>query len=25
MAKNRHESLGLHYSIDYPKKASLEF
>lgn len=25
MAKNRHESLGLHYSIDYPKRASLEF
>jgi L-aspartate oxidase len=22
MAKNRHESIGLHYSIDYPKKAA---
>jgi L-aspartate oxidase len=22
MAKNRHESIGLHYSIDYPKKAT---
>jgi L-aspartate oxidase len=25
MAKNRHESIGLHYSIDYPKRASSEF
>lgn len=25
MAKNRHESVGLHYSIDYPKRASTEF
>ncbi len=25
MAKNRHESVGLHYSIDYPKSASPEF
>ena len=25
MAKNRHESVGLHYSIDYPKRASSEF
>jgi L-aspartate oxidase len=25
MAKNRHESVGLHYSIDYPKRTSSEF
>jgi L-aspartate oxidase len=25
MAKSRHESVGLHYSIDYPKRASSEF
>jgi len=25
MAKNRHESIGLHYSIDYPKRSSSEF
>ncbi|HEX2969097.1 MAG TPA: L-aspartate oxidase [Bacteroidales bacterium] len=25
MAKNRHESVGLHYSIDYPKRAASEF
>ncbi len=25
MARNRHESLGLHYSIDYPKRNSSEF
>jgi L-aspartate oxidase len=25
MAKNRHESIGLHYSIDYPKRTSSEF
>lgn len=25
MAKNRHESIGLHYSIDYPKRANSEF
>jgi L-aspartate oxidase len=25
MAKNRHESVGLHYSIDYPKRSSSEF
>jgi L-aspartate oxidase len=25
MAKNRHESVGLHYSIDYPKRVSSEF
>ncbi len=25
MAKNRHESMGLHYSIDYPKRTSSEF
>ena len=25
MAQNRHESVGLHYSIDYPKHASSEF
>ena len=25
MAKNRQESIGLHYSIDYPKRASSEF
>jgi L-aspartate oxidase len=25
MAQNRHESVGLHYSIDYPKRASSEF
>jgi L-aspartate oxidase len=25
MAQNRHESIGLHYSIDYPKKAVTEF
>ena len=25
MAKNRHESVGLHYSIDYPKRGSSEF
>jgi L-aspartate oxidase len=25
MAKNRHESVGLHYSIDYPKRATSEF
>lgn len=25
MAKNRHESVGLHYSIDYPKRAVSEF
>jgi L-aspartate oxidase len=25
MAKNRHESIGLHYSIDYPKRAGSEF
>jgi L-aspartate oxidase len=25
MAKNRHESVGLHYSIDYPKRISSEF
>ena len=25
MAKNRHESIGLHYSIDYPKRATSEF
>jgi len=25
LAKNRHESVGLHYSIDYPKRASSEF
>lgn len=25
MARNRHESVGLHYSIDYPKRASSEF
>jgi L-aspartate oxidase len=25
MAKNRHESIGLHYSIDHPKQSSSEF
>jgi L-aspartate oxidase len=25
MAKNRHESIGLHYSIDYPKQSHSEF
>jgi L-aspartate oxidase len=25
MAQNRHESVGLHYSIDYPKRTSSEF
>ncbi|MGE5421285.1 MAG: L-aspartate oxidase [Chloroflexota bacterium] len=25
MAKNRHESVGLHYSIDYPRRATSEF
>lgn len=25
MAKNRHESVGLHYSIDYPRRSSSEF
>jgi L-aspartate oxidase len=25
MAQNRHESVGLHYSIDYPKRISSEF
>jgi L-aspartate oxidase len=25
MAKSRHESVGLHYSIDYPKRTSSEF
>ena len=25
MARNRHESVGLHYSIDYPKRTSSEF
>ena len=25
MAQNRHESVGLHYSIDYPKRTSYEF
>ena len=25
MAKNRHESIGSHYSIDYPKRSSSEF
>lgn len=25
MAKNRHESVGLHYSIDYPKQIGSEF
>jgi L-aspartate oxidase len=25
MAQNRHESVGLHYSIDYPRRASSEF
>jgi L-aspartate oxidase len=25
MARNRHESVGLHYSIDYPKRSSSEF
>ena len=25
MAKNRHESIGLHYSIDYPGRSSSEF
>lgn len=25
MAKNRHESIGLHYSIDHPKRTSSEF
>jgi L-aspartate oxidase len=25
MARNRHESIGLHYSIDYPKRAGSEF
>jgi L-aspartate oxidase len=25
MAKNRHESIGLHYSIDYPKRLGSEF
>jgi len=25
MAKNRHESIGLHYSIDHPRRAGTEF
>jgi L-aspartate oxidase len=25
MARNRHESIGLHYSIDYPKRIGSEF
>lgn len=25
MAKNRHDSIGLHYSIDHPKRTSTEF
>lgn len=25
MARNRHESVGLHYSIDYPKRVTSEF
>jgi len=25
MARNRHESIGLHYSIDYPKRGGSEF
>jgi L-aspartate oxidase len=25
MARNRHESIGLHYSIDYPKRVGSEF